>query len=137
MSVQMQPADLNSADAEEIRESTRRWVQFALDRDFDGLTNELLAEDIQMMPPDHPLCTGRAACLAYLNEYPKIERFSLPIEDLTGGADIAIVRGTFDITVNIEGNSIDSVGKWLATYRKGSSGWLMVHDQWNADAPMA
>jgi len=38
--------------------------------------------------------------------------------DITGRAEIAVVRGTFDITVNIDGDPVRQIGKWLAGYKK-------------------
>lgn len=137
MSVQMQPAELSPTDIEQIKQSAQRWVQYSLSRDFDGLTSKLLTEDVQLLPPDHPACVGRAESLAYLNDYPTIEDFSVAVVDVTGRADIAVVRGTFDITVNIDGDSTRQIGKWLAGYKKTPSGWLITHDTWNNDAPLS
>ena len=137
MSVQMQPSDLTRADRDQIDEHLDIWIQRCLDRDFERLLDELCTEDVTLLPPDHPACSGRAESLAYLNEYPPIEAFTASLTRLHGRGDTAVGQGTFDITVTIDGSSVNSVGKWLAAYRKTTDGWKISNDAWNNDAPTA
>lgn len=136
MSVQMQPSQLTPADIAQIEKNGQQWVEYSLARDFEGLTSNLLTEDVRLMPPDHPVCLGRAAALDYLKAYPEIQAFSITTDDVTGRADLAIARGSFDITVTMDGQTIRQVGKWLGVNEKTKSGWKITHDTWNADAPL-
>lgn len=137
MSVQMQPSDLTQADRDQIAENLDIWIQLCLDRDFERLVDELCTEDVTLLPPDHPACSGRAEALAYLNEYPHMEAFTLSLASLHGRGDTAVGQGTFDITATIDGQSTNAVGKWLAAYRKTTDGWKVTQDAWNNDAPIA
>jgi ketosteroid isomerase-like protein len=137
MSVEMQPSDITQADRQEIERSVERWIQLSLDRDFEKLIDELCTSDVTLLPPDHPACLGAAESLAYLNEYPEIESFEASVETVHGRGDTAIARGTVDITVKDDGQSINAIGKWLAGYRKTTDGWKVTHDMWNNDAPMS
>ena len=137
MSVQMQPSDVTQADRDEVEKSLERWVQLSLVRNFEQLVDELLTEDVALLPPDHPACNGRAETLAYLNEYPPIEAFTASVGSFHGRGDMGVGQGTFDITVTVDGASVNATGKWLAVYRKTTDGWKISQDQWNNDAPLA
>ena len=136
MSVQMQPSDITQADRDQVQAHLDRWIDLCLDRDFETLVDELTTEDVIFLPPDAPICNGRAEALAYMNEYPEIQTFEAALASFHGRGDTAVGRGTFDMTVTVEGESVNAVGKWLASYRKTTDGWKIHQDIWNNDAPM-
>ncbi len=136
MAVQMQPSDLSRADENDIRTCVKRFVELALARDFTTLVDELATENVVFLPPDHPVCNGRAETLAYLNGYPEMKSFEAPLVEIHGRGDTAVGRGTFDITAIVEGQPTRLVGKWVNAYRKTTSGWRVTHDIWNSDAPI-
>ena len=137
MGVQMQPSDLTQADRDEVNEHLARWIQACKDRDWDQLLDQLVTEDVIFLPPDDPICNGRAEVRAYLEEFPEILEFAASLTSFHGRGDMAIGQGTFDFTVSVDGESVNAIGKWLASYRKTTDGWKIVQDIWNNDSPAA
>lgn len=136
MAVRTKTSGVTRADRDQIEQMLDRWVELSLKRDYDALLDEICTDDVTLMPPDHPVCKGRDQALAYLNGYPEIEAFTADVTSIQGLGDQALVEGTFDITVDDGGKSVNAVGKWLGAYRKAADGWKMTHDAWNNDAPV-
>jgi len=63
-------------------------------------------------------------------------QFRSDIVQVDGRADLASMRGTFDMTVEMGDGETRMVGKWVATYRKEDGDWRCASDCWNLDAPM-
>ena len=133
--VQPQPIGLSPEDKDAIQAYTDEWVSQCLDRDWDALV-ERLTDDVVFMPPDEPAVVGKAAAADFLEAYPIMTRFSVNIESADGRADLATIRGSFDMTVETEEGETRMVGKGLATYRKEGGRWRMATDCWNLDAPV-
>ena len=135
MSVQPQPIGLSPEDREALQAYIDEFVGQCLDRDFDPLV-ERLTDDVVLLPPDQPAVLGKGAAADFFEDYPVIRLFSAPIESADGRADLAVLRGTVDMTVEAEEEGeARIVGKWLATYRKEGGRWRMATDCWNLDAP--
>ncbi len=132
--VQPQPIGLSPEDREALQAYIDEFVSQCLDRDFDPLV-ERLTDDVVLLPPDQPAVIGKGAAAVFFEDYPVITLFSAPIESADGRADLAVLRGTVDMTVETEEGEARIVGKWLATYRKEGGRWRMATDCWNLDAP--
>ena len=66
---------------------------------------------------------------------PVITLFSPLIESADGRADLAAMRGSFDLTVETEDDETRIVGKGVGTYRKEGGRWRVATNCWNLDAP--
>jgi uncharacterized protein (TIGR02246 family) len=98
----------------------------------------LYTEDAIIMPANQPLIKGREAIQAWHEASPAIEDFNLTIEDVFGRGDIAVVRGTYSMTIALEGapEPIEDTGKYIEIRRKQEDGsWLIAIDIFNSDMP--
>ncbi len=132
--VQPQPIGLSQEDRDAIQAYTDEWVSQCLDRDWDALV-ERLTDDVVFLPPDEPAVIGKAAAADFFAAYPVITLFSAPIESTDGRADLAVLRGTVDMTVQAEEGEARMVGKGVGTYRKEGGRWRGATNCWNLDAP--
>ncbi len=106
-----------------------------LDRDWDAFL-ELLTDDVVFLPPDEPAVIGKAAAADFLNAFPIITQYSATIESADGSADHAVVRSSWEGTLETEEGETRMVGKRLATYRKEGGRWRVATNCWNRDAPV-
>ncbi len=119
--VQPQPVGLSPEDRDAIQAYVDEWIDQCLARDWDVLV-ERLTDDVVFMPPDGPAVIGKAAVADFMEAYPIMTQFSVTIDSADGRADLATIRGSFDMTVETEDGETRMVGKWLATYRKEGGG---------------
>jgi ketosteroid isomerase-like protein len=131
------PPTLSEADITAIKASESTWVSAANSKDWVALAM-LYAEDAIVMPPNHPIVTGRADIQKLFESFPPMSGFQLPIAEIEGRGDLAVVRGTYSLTINQEGAApVTDTGNWMEMRRKQANGsWLIVRDIWNSDTPM-
>ncbi len=135
MSVQPQPIGLAPSDVAALETLIDEWINLCLDRNWDGLL-DLLTDDVVFMPPGEPMVSGKHDIESWLGEFPVMTEFSSSVSHIDGRADMAALRGSFDMTVDAgEGEMARLVGKWMATYRKEGGHWRCVTDCWNLDSP--
>lgn len=136
MSVQPQPIGLAPDDITALEALAAEWVDCCLDRNWDRLL-DLLTDDAVFMPPGEPMVNGKPDIESWLEEFPILTGFSAAASHIDGRADLATMRGPFDMMVDTgEGEMVRMVGKWMATYRKEGGHWRCVTDCWNVDGPM-
>lgn len=113
------------------------FVDHMLKSDWDAVL-DTMTDDIEMMPPDEPAATSKAAVRKWLKDYPPIRKFELKLVHAEGHSELATGRGTFTITVHPRGGNQQTMkGKWIANYRKAPDGkWLCASQIWNYDAPV-
>jgi ketosteroid isomerase-like protein len=89
------------------------------------------------MPPDQPIVQGRDAALAWFESFPTLTEFSGAVEQVDGRSDLAVSRGTYAMSFEVDGGTQSVTGKWLAVWRKQPDGsWLLAVDAWNNDHPL-
>ena len=135
MSVQPQRIGLSPEDRDALQALTDRLVSLSLDRGWEALL-ELLTDDVVFLPPDEPAVIGKAAAADFLNAFPIITQYSATIESADGSADHAVVRSSWEGTLETEEGETRMVGKRLATYRKEGGRWRVATNCWNRDAPV-
>jgi ketosteroid isomerase-like protein len=120
----------------QLRGSVEQFVRSALARDWDALT-ALLTDDVVFLPPDQRALEGKAAVRTWLEVYPLIRAFTAGIVSAEGTSNLASVRGSFAMILEVDTNrSLSMTGKWCATYRKQPyTDWLCAYHIWNLDAP--
>ncbi len=120
--VQPQRIGLSPEDRDRLQALTDRLVSLSLDRGWDAFL-ELLTDDVVFLPPDEPAVIGKAAAADFLNAFPIITQYSATIESADGSADHAVVRSSWEGTLETEEGETRMVGKRLATYRKERGRW--------------
>jgi ketosteroid isomerase-like protein len=132
------PSALSAEDLTHLRSiAEEHWTGAIVARDWDR-TLEMCAADVVYMPPDSPALQGREALRQWLEQFSRIQKFTQPIETIHGSGDVAMMRGTFEITVDAGGQAIINTGKILALVHKDSSGtWLVKSVCFNWDRPLA
>jgi ketosteroid isomerase-like protein len=128
---------LPEADRNHLRDMIERdWVEATLAGDWDRSVS-LCSEDLVYMPPDSPVLNGRAETKGFFEDFPPITQFSQTLEWVDGGVDRAVVRGTFALSMSVEGEEVAGNGKFLCTATKQSGAWLFDAVCFNWDAPPA
>jgi ketosteroid isomerase-like protein len=127
---------LTDADRARLRQMVEQdWVQAALERDADASV-ALCADDVVYMPQDHPVVHGKDEMRVFLGAFPRMLSFTQSVEELSGDTALAVTRGSFEITLDLEGREVSGKGKYLATSAKRSGQWLMTSACFNWDAPL-
>jgi ketosteroid isomerase-like protein len=90
------------------------------------------------MPHDNGLfpdrAEGRAAALAFLEQYPKVTEFTFEFSHIDGRGDFATARGPFSLTAEIEGTTVTMKGKFVDTLHKRQDNTWQLHEIiWNLD----
>ena len=99
----------------------------------------LYTEDAVLMPPNQPMVQGRAAIQTWKEASPTFTEFNLTVEEIDGRGDLAFVRGTYSLTMELEGapEPIQDTGKFLDILQKQEDGsWLIAVDIFNSDLPL-
>jgi ketosteroid isomerase-like protein len=113
------------------------WTGSIVARDWNR-TLEMCAADVVYMPPDQPALQGRDALRQWLEQFPPIQKFTQPIDTIDGSGDVAMMRGTFEITMDQGGQPFMNTGTVLAFVQKDPSGtWLVKSVSFNWDRRMA
>ena len=130
-------ADLSGADANAIRDVTKRYVSNALAGDWNGWAS-LLSADAVFLPPNGPAVEGRPAIRKWIEAFSGMATFTATPQEVVGTDRVAYARGTFAFTMGPTARMPggDS-GKWLTTYEKQANGsWLIKRNIWNSDSPL-
>ena len=129
-------AALTDADRARLRDMIEKnWVEAALARDW-NTSMALCTEDFVYMPQDHPVLHGREEAKAFLDAFPSIVSFTQSLDAASGNTDLASLRGSFDVTIQDEGQEVSGHGKFLATATSQGGEWLMSVVCFNWDAPL-
>ncbi|MFQ6046130.1 MAG: YybH family protein [Gemmatimonadales bacterium] len=126
---------LGQFDKEAIGDVRQAFVQAVRSGDGSRIAALFTVDGVEM-PPNEPIRVGRDAIAAA--QLPTVMAFTLTGEETDGMGDLAYDRGTFQITLTMEGMTepISDNGKYLVLLRKQSDGsWLITHSIWNSDNP--
>lgn len=102
--------------------------------DFDAWA-AFYTEDAVIMPPGQPAIRGRDAIKAWGEAFPTIVEWTPDRVEVDGRGDLAYVRATFSMTVEVgEAEPVSEKGKYLEIWRKQPDGsWLIAVDIFNSD----
>lgn len=127
------PAPLSAADIAAIRAVGDDFPGLFMAGDCDALL-EFYTPNATVMPPNAPAMHGREAIRGLFESFPPLTHFELNIDEIDGRADLAFVRGTFKMTMDVDGVSVDDVGKYIEIRRRQADGsWLLDVDIFNSD----
>ena len=103
-------AELTDQDRNEMRELIEeKWVAGGLARDWDA-SMALCTEDFVYMPQDNPVLHGKAEAQGWLDGFPDLKTFSQEVVDISGDRELAVVRCTFKVGFEADGQEISGVG---------------------------
>ena len=129
-------AELTDQDRNEMRELIEeKWVAGGLARDWDA-SMALFTEDFVYMPQYNPGLHGKAEAQRWLDGFPDLKTFSQEVVDISGDRELAVVRCTFKVGFEADGQEISGVGKGLAAMSRQSGEWLMSAVCFNWDTPL-
>lgn len=130
------PAQLSQADRDGIQAVTDNFLAYFKAKNWDGVSG-LYLEDGAIMPPNQPAVQGRAAIRDFVAAFPPLSAFSIVNQTIDGRGDLAYVRGTYSMTLDMAGNPTDR-GKFVEIRRKGPDGvWRFAVDMFSSDVPPA
>jgi len=131
-------APLSDEDVAAIKARSDEYDQFVLSRDWDAVVS-LFIENAVVMPPNEPILQGREAIKTFYEALPPIQEFMSQVVEVDGRGDIAYVRGSYSLKIEMEGvaEPIQDTGKTISILRKQEDGsWLFATTIWNSDLPL-
>ena len=130
----------SGADEQAIRGQADRWLQLVKAKDAAGIA-ELYAEDGAVMPPNAPIGKGRAAIQQTWASMMNTPGFNLTFTPeqivLSSSGDMALDRGTYQLTIAPSGKAQNDTGKYVVVWRKIGNEWKAAADIFNSDGPPA
>lgn len=125
---------ISAQEVAKINETSEKYIEFLLAKDVDKLVR-LYTDDAVFMPPGHPAVRGRTDLKAWVENFPKVTKFDLRIEEVEGVGNLCYVRGTFSMSMRPEsGPPVDDFGKYVEVRKKQPDGnWLIAVDIFNSD----
>ena len=131
------PPSLTEAEKASIRSVNDEFSKNFVAGDWDAMMN-LYTEDAILMPPGGPSVEGRTAIKAFMGAFPKVTEMSFDLDEVDGRGDLAFVRGSYRMTMEIPGAPapVTDEGKFVEIRRKQADGsWLVAVDIFNSNLP--
>ena len=135
LAFQSQSAELSQQDIDDIRASSKEWVNTYNQNDWKELA-DLFTLNATLMPPNSLAVMGRQNIASWQEKYESGFRIAFEIQEIAGSNHIAYVRGRSCVFIPDDkgGFGVD-VGKFLEIRKKQESGeWLIDADIFNSDA---
>jgi ketosteroid isomerase-like protein len=129
-------APLSDEDIATLRAGSDTWGELVVAGNWSALV-ETYTEDAIFLPPNEATVQGRANIQAWMEAFPPISEARLTIQEIDGYGDLAYIRGTYAMTLSIEGVEMLDTGKYIEIHRKQADGsWPMTVDIFNSDLPV-
>ncbi|WP_371195313.1 DUF4440 domain-containing protein [Glaciecola sp. SC05] len=131
---QSSSAELSAQDLNDIKASSKEWVNAYNQNDWSGLA-DLFALNATMMPPNSVAIVGRQDIASWQEKNESGFRIAFEIQEISGSNHIAYVRGRSCVSIpdGKGGFGID-VGKFMEIRKKQETGeWLIYADIFNSD----
>jgi len=129
-----------AADEQAIRGQVDRWLQLVKAKDAPGIAG-LYTDDGAVMPPNAPIGKGHAAIQQTWASMMNTPGFNLTFNPeqilLSSSGDMALDRGTYQLTIAPSGKAQNDTGKYVVVWRKIGNEWKAAADIFNSDGPPA
>ena len=126
------------ADEKAIRGQVDHWLQLVKAKDAAAIAS-LYAEDGAVMPPNAPIGKGRAAIQRTWSSLMQTPGFALTFAPeqiiVSASGDMALDRGTYNLTIAPGGTTQTDTGKYVVVWRKIGGEWKAAADIFNSDLP--
>ena len=135
------PHDTSEADKKAIKEVESAWLKTATTKDVDAFVN-YYADDAQVLMPNAPLFTGKAAIKEALKPMMADPNFSITYMatrvEVSKSGDLGYTQGPYKMSFSDQrGNKFEDEGKYLTVFRKLADGsWKAVEDTFMSDLPL-
>ena len=115
--------------------TTERFEAAIARGDAPALT-DMFTSDGELMPPNGPRITGRAAILAFAKGFmaAKMTVHDVVLSSRVQG-DVGVKTGDY-VFRDASGKDVDH-GKWIEVWRRENGHWRISHDIWNSDMAAA
>src|SRR5260370_23568167 len=137
LACQPQAEPLLNTDKTAMRAVTDSFTAYVVTH-RDSMAAAQYAESATLMPPNHGVVQGRAAIRAFIAAFPPLSHFTASPIEIDGRADLASVRGTYQMTfASPPGRpAIEDHAKFLEIRRRRTDGqWCVVADVFHSDQP--
>ena len=128
------------ADEQAIRGQVDHWLKLVKAKDAAAIA-ELYAENGAVMPPNAPIGKGRAAIQQTWASMMGTPGFGLTFVPeqiiVSSSGDMALDRGTYNLTLATDGTTQTDTGKYVVVWRKIGGEWKAAADIFNSDGPPA
>ena len=128
----------DAGDEQAIRGQVDHWLQLVKAKDASGIA-EMYAEDGAVMPPNAPIGKGRAAIQRTWASMMRTPGFALTFAPeqivVSASGDMALDRGTYNLTIAPDGTTQTDTGKYVVVWRKIGGEWKAAADIFNSDLP--
>ena len=111
------------------------WPRCTQQRDLEGCL-ALLSDDFVYMPQDHPILHGKGETRAFLEGFPAIASMTQSVDAFAGTTDLAVIRGTFGLELEVEGALVSGTGKFLCMATEKEGDWEFTTSCYNFDSPL-
>ncbi len=129
----------SAADEAAIRNMTSDYIAAVAAGDLQRFLS-VFADDVVVMPPDHPTARGRDAFTTFVkpffDEFTLLETISYDEIRVAGDWAVGTFTYSFTTTPKAGGASSRELGKGIWLFRRSGGGtWKITHAVWNRDQP--
>lgn len=131
------PASENAAAQEQaINTINEQWLALIRDRDA-AAVSRLYTSDGAMMAPGAPIAQGQPALEKAWSGLMKMPGFGLTFKadqiTVAAGGDMALDRGTYQLSLDGPQGATKDIGKYVVVWRKVDGQWKVAADIFNSD----
>ena len=131
---------MSTAAAPDAFDKLRRAFELAYSAGNAPGLGDLFTEDATLMPPDGPYVNGRAAVVAYYQNWfdQFVPSLSIGTDEVRLVGELGLGRGTFKVTLTPKsgGDPVHLEGKYLNLSQPMADGsWQIVRHIWNTPTP--
>ena len=128
---------LTQAEVNVVRAQIDKYVEAVLAADWDAWANTL-APTVSVSPPNVGPITGREAAIAWLKTFPKIVRFTVDVDEVSGHGEVAYARGTYGLHMTLpDGSPVTDRGAFLEIHQRQADGtWPYTHLMFHSTEPI-
>lgn len=133
------PCTLPESDLQYIRNLVAEHEAQVLSGDYETMRTSF-SEDAVFMFANQPAFSGLSQLEEFQSGFPPIDEYELRAQDIIGCRDLAVVRGTYSMSMAMEGlpEPYTDSGNWMHVLRKGADEeWKIIMDISNSDRPLA